>query len=180
MGGMVPPGQRAVRSPFHCQALPGSPPGCPEPSTVMCGIAGILVSSRSFEHGLLSAEGGQLTLHEALERMVQCLRHRGPNGNGMAPADRSRPSAVVLGHTRLAILDLSPAGQQPMCDSVTGNSITYNGEIYNYREIRNALEVKCEGIREGEAGWRSRTDTEVILKGYARWGRDCLERLRGM
>ena len=146
----------------------------------MCGIAGILVSSRSFEHDLLPAEGGRLAAHEALERMVQGLRHRGPNGDGIAPADRGRPSTVVLGHTRLAILDLSPAGQQPMCDPVTGNSITYNGEIYNYRELRGELEVKREGAGGGDAGWRSRTDTEVILKGYARWGRDCLERLRGM
>ena len=147
----------------------------------MCGIAGILVSSSSCEHGLLPAEGGRLALQEALERMVQCLRHRGPNGDGIAPADRGRPSTVVFGHTRLAILDLSPAGQQPMCDSVTGNSITYNGEIYNYRELRNELEVRGARVGRGEAGWRSRTDTEVILKGYARWGRDgCLERLRGM
>jgi asparagine synthase (glutamine-hydrolysing) len=146
----------------------------------MCGIAGILISSKFFEHGLLPAEGGRLALHEAMERMVQCLRHRGPNGERMTTAACDRPSAVVLGHTRLAILDLSPAGQQPMCDSVTSNSITYNGEIYNYREIRDELEVQREGVKGGEAGWSSRTDTEVILKGYARWGRHCLERLRGM
>src|SRR5262249_26491955 len=95
MGGLVPPGQRAVRNPFYRQALPGPPPGCPESSTVMCGIAGILVSSGSFENGLLLAEGGRLTLHAALERMVQCLRHRGPNGDGMATADSGRPSTVV-------------------------------------------------------------------------------------
>src|SRR5215203_1536190 len=100
MGSMVPPGQRAVRSLFHCQALPRPPPGCLEPSTVMCGIAGILVSSKACEHDLIPAEGGRLALHEALERMVQCLRHRGPNGDGMVTASSGRPSTAVFGHTR--------------------------------------------------------------------------------
>ncbi len=142
----------------------------------MCGIAGILVSPKAFERGLLPAEGSRLALYKALERMVQGLQHRGPDGHGIETVDRGNPTAVAFGHTRLAILDLSLAGRQPMFDSATGYSITYNGEIYNYRELRDELDVEYGGGAE----WRSQTDTEVILTGYARWGRDCLERLRGM
>lgn len=77
------------------------------------------------------------------------------------------------GHRRLAILDVSPAGHQPMHDEDTGNWITFNGEIYNFREIRRELESRNELFCTG-------TDTEVILKAYRVWGKDCLKRLRGI
>jgi len=80
---------------------------------------------------------------------------------------------VGLGSRRLAILDLSPLGHQPMQDAETGNWIVYNGEIYNFRGIRARLEG--EGVR-----FVSRSDTEVLLKAYGRWGERCLAELRGM
>src|SRR5262249_18349918 len=76
-----------------------------------------------------------------------------------------------LGSTRLAILDLSSTGAQPMVDPVSGNVIVSNGEIYNHWELRAEL---------GDLGWRGTSDTETILLGYRIWGRDLLPRLRGM
>src|SRR5262249_28042296 len=83
------------------------------------------------------------------------------------------PVEVGLGNRRLAILDLSPLGHQPMQDAATGNWIVYNGEIYNFREIRKELE------RAGIV-FLSDSDTEVLLKAYATWGEQCLLKLRGM
>lgn len=82
-------------------------------------------------------------------------------------------SIVSLGHRRLSIIDLSPYGHQPMCDSTSRYWIVFNGEIYNYREIREELEVL--GHR-----FVSDTDTEVVLNAYKQWGRDCLSRFNGM
>ncbi|MBI3016263.1 MAG: asparagine synthase (glutamine-hydrolyzing), partial [Candidatus Tectomicrobia bacterium] len=82
---------------------------------------------------------------------------------------------TFLGSTRLAILDLSANGHQPMPDPATGNWISFNGEIYNFRELLAELKIADPRLTT-----RSQTDTEVILKAYARWGRDCVRRLRGM
>ncbi len=99
--------------------------------------------------------------------MTAIIRHRGPDGEGLHLAP-----GIGLGHRRLAIIDPA-AGQQPMADAETGNVIVYNGEVYNYVEIRKELEA---------AGHRFHTqsDTEVILKAYAEWGTDCLARFNGM
>jgi asparagine synthase (glutamine-hydrolysing) len=78
-----------------------------------------------------------------------------------------------LGHRRLAILDLSANGHQPMVNPDTGDAIVYNGEIYNFNDLRHEMELR--GIR-----FRSSSDTEVILRAYEVWGKDCLDRLRGM
>jgi asparagine synthase (glutamine-hydrolysing) len=96
------------------------------------------------------------------------LRHRGPDSSGewTSPAGR-----CWLGSTRLAIVDLSPTGAQPMIDPTTGNVIVHNGEIYNHRELRTLL---------GDIAWQGTSDTETILRGYARWGRGVVERLKGM
>src|SRR2546428_7866286 len=98
--------------------------------------------------------------------------HRGPDSSGFwrsgGPED-----GVVLAHRRLAIIDLSEDGRQPMADPETGNVIVFNGEIYNFQALRRELEG--EGAR-----FRSRCDTEVILKAYARWGADGVSRLRGV
>ena len=94
-------------------------------------------------------------------------RHRGPDDQGVVRCG----AGVVLGNTRLAIIDTSAAGHQPMRDPVTGNWITYNGETYNFRELRREL--------DGEA-WGSNTDTEVVLRAYRKWGTDAFRRLRGM
>jgi asparagine synthase (glutamine-hydrolysing) len=130
----------------------------------MCGIAGLLRA------GPNDNDAGELG---AMDRMVRQLRHRGPDGCGIDTFTARSGQFVGLGHTRLAIIDLSAAGRQPMTSGAAdnANSITFNGEIYNYRELRNEL-TGCE--------WRSQTDTEVLLQSYATWGYACLERLRGM
>lgn len=119
------------------------------------------------------AGGGRTSGREAVGRMVGALRHRGPDGAGVEVVYQDGALGAVLSHTRLAVLDLSPAGTQPMHDPATGNWITFNGEVYNFRELRASLP-------EPPGGWRSRTDTEVVLQAYAAWGHDCLRRLRGM
>ena len=81
--------------------------------------------------------------------------------------------AAVLGNTRLAVIDTSDAGHQPMHDPQTGNWITYNGETYNFKQLRNELESERQA-------WRSSSDTEVVLRAYGEWGVDAFRRLRGM
>jgi asparagine synthase (glutamine-hydrolysing) len=122
----------------------------------MCGIAGQLTLS-----------GGPLPdLSQRLSLMNWLLRHRGPDGEGTW----EHPSARVgFAHRRLSIIDLD-TGAQPMRDPA-GNWITYNGEIYNYVELRQEL---------GEEQFRTTSDTEVILRAYEKWGSDCVTHLRGM
>ena len=123
----------------------------------MCGIAGKL-----YLGGLRSVDP------DLLERMGRVLAHRGPDDAGTY---RSGP--VGFASRRLAIVDLSAAGHQPMTSADGRYWITYNGEVYNFLELRTALE------RQGVA-FRSRSDTEVILVLYERHGVDCLSHLRGM
>jgi asparagine synthase (glutamine-hydrolysing) len=147
----------------------------------MCAIAGIL----RYAGGPRVARGGldleTPRLAEAVCRMVEHLRHRGPDGCGVQTLQSpSSDAAIILGNTRLAIIDLSAAGSQPMEDPERGNWVTYNGEIYNYRELQGCL-TSLRGRRHSPRDvWRSQTDTEVILKGYARWGQDCVRQFRGM
>ncbi len=98
------------------------------------------------------------------------LRHRGPDGQGEW---WSPDGACWFGHTRLAILDLSANGAQPMLDPDTGNAITFNGEIYNHRALRGRLP-------ERDGRWRGDSDTETLVVGYRRWGRALPERAKGM
>ena len=128
----------------------------------MCGIVGMI--------GLNAPVPANV-----LERATESLAHRGPDDSGTVILQGSQPGPVEigLGNRRLAILDLSPQGHQPMNDPATGNWIVYNGEVYNFREVRAKLEQ--EGI-----GFNSRSDTEVILKAYGRWGENCLDEFRGM
>ena len=152
----------------------------------MCGIS------------VLIDPGASLTF-EDLDKMTRVIRHRGPDDGGYAlfaadgtllgevfdpdsalalkdipPVCMSPGSGgVMLGHRRLAILDLSPAGHQPMTTSDRLYWIVYNGEVYNYRELRDELEAL------GHA-FQTETDTEVVLHAYAEWGRDCLDRFNGM
>ncbi len=126
----------------------------------MCGIAGIYESHPS-----------GLTL--PLAAMLRSMLSRGPDDQG-ASEIRLRDGGVWhIGACRLAILDLSPAGHQPMRDPETGNQLVFNGEIYNFRELRSELESR--GCR-----FRSNCDTEVLLLGYREWGEGLVERLRGM
>jgi asparagine synthase (glutamine-hydrolysing) len=123
----------------------------------MCGIAG------QVNHGGLPGV-------DAVTAMVRRLSHRGPDDSGTW---RSPGGECVLGHARLSIIDLSAAGHQPMIDPLTGNAIVFNGEIYNFRELRQG----CE--RDGER-FHSGTDTEVLLALYRRHGQKMLGHLRGM
>src|SRR2546423_10242834 len=128
----------------------------------MCGIFGIVAHKAQFPA-------------ELLERATQSLAHRGPDDCGTIILHDAAPDAVEigLGNRRLAILDLSPLGHQPMHDPATNNWIAYNGEIYNFRDVRAKLE---------SAGFQfiGNSDTEVILKAYAHWAEGCLKEFRGM
>ncbi len=128
----------------------------------MCGIVGIL------------ARGSEVP-EQLLERATQSLAHRGPDDHGTVILRETVPEPIELGlgNRRLAILDLSPLGHQPMQDPATGNWLIHNGEIYNFRDVRARLEQ--EGVP-----FVSESDTEVILKAYARWGEDCVAQFRGM
>jgi asparagine synthase (glutamine-hydrolysing) len=105
-----------------------------------------------------------------LERMSLRMRARGPDGSGMFVSDDRRVGFV---HRRLAIIDLSGAGAQPMRDPSTGLTIVFNGEIYNYREL-------CADLAGRGHAFRSSSDTEVLLKLYAEHGCEMLGKLRGM
>ena len=99
------------------------------------------------------------------------IRHRGPDSRGEWSSSDGR---TWLGHTRLAIVDLTEAGAQPMIDPVSGNVLSYNGEIYNHAEVRAALKA----AQAGE--WRGHSDTETLLVAYREQGRAVLDRVRGM
>lgn len=142
----------------------------------MCGIAGI-VALDGFDP-------------EMLVTMTHLVKHRGPDGFGFAfdlpqnqatleviHNEKRMPSCarpvVGLGNRRLAILDLSPSGNMPMTIQDGAFCVTYNGEIYNYRELRTELESLGHRFRSG-------SDTEVLLHAYAEWGEPCVERFNGM
>lgn len=120
----------------------------------MCGISAIISPGRE-------------PAPDVIERMTDRLAHRGPDAKG-----HKRLSGCHLGHTRLSIIDLG-TGAQPMSDASGRYWITFNGEIYNYRELREELRKK---------GWcfNTNSDTEVIMVAFAAWGKDCLHRFRGM
>jgi asparagine synthase (glutamine-hydrolysing) len=123
----------------------------------MCGIA-----------GRFNFRSAALVDRVVVERMCDLLAHRGPDGDGVWT-----DGAIGFGHRRLAIIDLSPAGRQPMLSPEEDLAITFNGEIYNFQELRGELAKR--GHR-----FRSRSDTEVILAAYREWGVECLSRFRGM
>jgi asparagine synthase (glutamine-hydrolysing) len=120
----------------------------------MCGISGI------YDHGNITRA------KDALAAMNDAMKHRGPDDDGIY-ADE----LVALGHRRLSIIDLSSAGHQPMRSSDGNIEIVYNGEIYNYREVRDVL---------GKESFSTATDTEVIIRAWQKWGASCLEHLNGM
>ena len=125
----------------------------------MCGIAGILTKNNQPEH-----------LEIVIERMQKALNHRGPDDRGIFISDDRQ---AALAHTRLSILDLSAAGHQPMSINHGRYWITFNGEIYNFQELRSYLQSQGEQFT-------SQTDTEVLLKTYQYYGQDCVNHLRGM
>jgi asparagine synthase (glutamine-hydrolysing) len=128
----------------------------------MCGIAGFLETTPTRE------ESG---LRELVGRMTETLHHRGPDGSGIWVDPRA---GIALGHRRLAIIDLTLAGAQPMASACGRFVITYNGEVYNFLELRQGLESR--GYR-----FRGHSDTEVVLEAIAEWGiESALQRLNGM
>ena len=126
----------------------------------MCGIAGF-ITRREFGH-----------TSAAVRSMISQLNHRGPDSSA-AVCTAVGDWVVHLGHTRLAIIDLSQAGSQPMSNPSRSALLTYNGEVYNFKELRNLLP-------DAREPFESETDTEVILRAYDRWGVRSFARLRGM
>jgi asparagine synthase (glutamine-hydrolysing) len=121
----------------------------------MCGICGVI--------GIESKEAGEAVVR----RMMRAIVHRGPDEEGLLLS----PSAA-LGSRRLSIIDL-PGGSQPIWNETGTLAIVYNGEIYNFRELRKELQASGHIFR-------TNSDTEVVVHAYENWGRDCLKRLRGM
>jgi asparagine synthase (glutamine-hydrolysing) len=119
--------------------------------------------------GFIGAIGGRRDHRDAvIEQALDALAHRGPDGRGVFRSDD-----VVLGHTRLAIIDPTARSDQPMIDEDSGCVLVFNGEIYNYVELRTDLERA--GQRFASAG-----DTEVLLRSYLAWGERCVDRFNGM
>ena len=129
---------------------------------LMCGIAGIMCLKR---------EGGNIEEnHILIKKMTDIMIHRGPDGEGQMCLDEGN---VFMGHRRLSIIDLSEAAKQPMQSIDKRFTITYNGEIYNYKEIRDELE---------QIGYHffSSSDTEVVMNAYAEWGDKVLTKFNGI
>jgi asparagine synthase (glutamine-hydrolysing) len=122
----------------------------------MCGIAGIIMLD------------GSTPDHARLAEMTRAVTHRGPDGEGLEIVD-----AVGFGHRRLAIIDTSTDGHQPMRSGDGSVRITFNGEIYNYLELRAELTSLGHNFR-------TKSDTEVLLVAYIQWGQRCVDRLNGM
>src|SRR5581483_9758026 len=120
----------------------------------VCGVAGVVGPGAAEEQHRLGA-------------MLRAQAHRGPDGSG-----RFVDTSVALVHNRLAVIDPG-ASIQPMCDEATNCVLIFNGEIYNYRELRSELQSLGHSFRT--AG-----DTEVLLRSYLQWGDDLLDRLNGM
>jgi len=123
----------------------------------MCGICGVV---------------GQAD-EQLIKNMLARMAHRGPDDEGVYIAETSTTERVGLGHRRLSIIDLSPAGHEPMPDLSNQIWLTFNGEIYNFKELRRELEALGHVFK-------SDTDAEVIIYAYCEWGRECLSRLNGM
>ena len=121
----------------------------------MCGICGII----SLKDGVSPSPG-------AIKRMMGALSHRGPDSSGYY-----RDRTVALGHTRLAIIDLI-SGAQPMCNEDQSLWLTFNGEIYNYLELRDIL------ISKGHC-FKTKSDTETIVHAWEEWGAECFNKFNG-
>jgi asparagine synthase (glutamine-hydrolysing) len=124
----------------------------------MCGIAGSLTDARLSEADIVS--------------MTSALSHRGPDAQDVFT---NTEKTLALGHTRLSIIDLSSVANQPMRSADGRYVIIFNGEIYNYKSLKSELQLQDPSV-----GFKTQSDTEVILHGYARWGKDLCARLEGM
>ena len=126
----------------------------------MCGISGAIGALRPADI-------------QACEAISDRLRHRGPDDAGLWSWGVGEPFGAVLCHRRLSIIDLRHIAAEPMVSAATGTALVFNGEIYNFQELRAELQA-------GGAQFVTNGDTEVILHGYDRWGVDIFARLRGM
>ncbi|MDF2437034.1 MAG: asparagine synthase, glutamine-hydrolyzing [Bacteroidota bacterium] len=129
----------------------------------MCGINGL--------YGLKD----EVVARVKIMAMNTCMKHRGPDDDGSFVS-----GPIALGHRRLSIIDLSAAGHQPMSSFDGRYEIIYNGELYNFRELKFELQRVVSGSGEKAYIFQTGTDTEVIMAAYARWGSNCLSRFNGM
>jgi asparagine synthase (glutamine-hydrolysing) len=130
----------------------------------MCGIAGFTIKA-----------GDTATYGHVISDMIDSLRHRGPNAQKNWNDDH-----VYLGHARLSIIDLNASSDQPMHSTDDRYVIIYNGELYNYKELKLELQRVAHGSKQEPYFFRTNSDTEVILAAYKRWGMECLEKFNGM
>src|SRR3984893_3042015 len=128
----------------------------------MCGIAGLFAGT--------SSGWSKDSAAKILQQMIDAQFHRGPDSEGIWLDERSR---CHLGHRRLSIIDVSDAGRQPMISADGRRVIVFNGEIYNYLELRPQLQALGRDVR-------GRTDTEILLEAVAAWGVDALQKFDGM
>lgn len=129
----------------------------------MCGINGIV------------GVADQAIAKEKISAMNHCMQHRGPDDAGVFVEDK-----IALGHRRLSIIDLSDAGHQPMASYDNRYQIVYNGELYNYKELKFELQRVSSGSTHQPYFFKTNTDTEVILAAFIRWRADCLNHFNGM
>ncbi|MBF0301337.1 MAG: hypothetical protein HQK51_21710 [Oligoflexia bacterium] len=135
----------------------------------MCGITGFITKKISYDEDI----------HKTIQSMTEVLAHRGPDSGDstvfkLCKSDRTpAPLTIAFGHRRLKIIDLSNSAAQPMWNISNNICITYNGEIYNY------LEIKEELIKNGYI-FKTTSDTEVVLNSYDFWGKDCFKKFNGM
>ncbi len=130
----------------------------------MCGIAGFTVSSDSSKN-----------YPAVISAMVNALKHRGPDAQ-----NTWNNGTTYLGHARLSIIDLSEASNQPMLSSDGRYVIIYNGELYNYKDLRLELQRVAQGSTNSAYFFKTNSDTEVVIAAYHRWGVDCLNKFNGM
>ncbi|MGH7214460.1 MAG: asparagine synthetase B family protein, partial [Tepidisphaeraceae bacterium] len=138
----------------------------------MCGFAGLVSWDDRFRVG-----------RDVLERMSAAVAHRGPDGAGLyinheGPVSRARPFCGLV-HRRLAILDLDERALQPFENELCSRWLVFNGEIYNFRDLRDQIGV-MQTARGDEPRWRTTCDTEVLLAAYDAWGGGCVDRFNGM
>jgi asparagine synthase (glutamine-hydrolysing) len=129
----------------------------------MCGINGIVGMADPAKSGIL------------VQQMNTALAHRGPDDSGVF----AEPG-IALGHRRLSIIDLSSAGHQPMFTADKRYVIVYNGELYNFKDLRFELQRIVQGSAQTAYPFTTQTDTEVILAAYLRWGKNCVTHFNGM
>ena len=130
----------------------------------MCGITGIVGNNLNSS-----------VYQPAIQKMTDAIAHRGPNSQGLWNDEH-----CFFGHRRLSIIDLSEAGNQPFISQDGRYILIYNGELYNYKDLKFELQRAEHGSKNIPYIFKTNTDTEVILASYLRWGNNCMKRFNGM